>query len=147
MCLLIVLRVVLAVMIITLYSVVLSCRTGCLITTYTCTWNLSIKDILGPAIFVLVSLLPDLLTSHSTGCIASRAGDAIHPVLWEVSRSGNSETIFVLNREVSASWRLKIHRKCRKVIVLGILTFFIYVTEFVVLSLILSVLYRRFQCS
>ena len=51
------------------------------------------------AVTIFVSLLPDLLTSHNTGCIASPArgnyaGDAIHPVLWEVSRSGNSETIY-----------------------------------------------------
>ena len=41
----------------------------------------------------LVSLSPDLPTSRSTGCIASPArGDAIHPVLREVGRSGDSET-------------------------------------------------------
>ena len=43
-------------------------------------------------VHILVSLSPDLPTSHSTGCIASHAGDVIQLVLWEGGRSGDSET-------------------------------------------------------
>ena len=59
-----------------------------------CVCNTHLHYITVYAVARIVSLSPDLPTSHSTGCIASpRASDAIHPVLWEVGRSGDSETM------------------------------------------------------